>query len=99
MLIKIYDKIPEEAKMIREAVFMKEKGFKGEFDETDHLAKHVLLFCGDTPVATCRFFFSHERECYVIGRIAMRKEFRGKRYGKRCYKVQKKQLVISEVKR
>lgn len=57
MLIKIYDKIPEEAKMIREAVFMKEQGFKGEFDETDHLAKHVLLFCGDTPVATCRFFF------------------------------------------
>lgn len=58
MLIKIYDKIPEEAKMIREAVFMKEQGFKGEFDEIDHLAKHVLLFCGDTPVTTCRFFFS-----------------------------------------
>ena len=44
MIIKIYDKIPGEAKMIREAVFMKEQGFKGEFDETDHLAKHVLLF-------------------------------------------------------
>ena len=28
MLIKIYDKIPEEAKMIREAAFMKEQGIE-----------------------------------------------------------------------
>ena len=37
---------------------MKEQGFKYEFDETDHLAKHMLLFEDDIPVATCRFFFS-----------------------------------------
>ena len=30
-----------------------------------------------------RFFFSEERNCYVIGRIAVRKEFRGKRYGEK----------------
>ena len=56
---------------------MKEQGFKYEFDETDHLAKHMLLFEDDIPVATCRFFFSVERDCYVIGRIAVSKEFRG----------------------
>lgn len=83
MFIKIYDEIPEEAKTIREAVFVKEQGFKDEFDEIDDVAKHVLLFEGDIPVGTCRFFFSEERDCYVIGRIAVRKEFRGKRYGEK----------------
>ena len=39
MFIKIYDEIPQEAKAIRKSVFMKEQGFKDEFDETDHLAK------------------------------------------------------------
>ena len=34
-------------------------------------------------MATCRFFFSEERDCYVIGRIAVSKEFRGKRYGEK----------------
>lgn len=43
----------------------------------------MLLFEGDIPVGTCRFFFSEERNCYVIGRIAVRKEFRGKRYGEK----------------
>ena len=62
---------------------MKEQGFKYEFDETDHLAKHMLLFEDDIPVATCRFFFSVERDCYVIGRIAVSKEFRGKQYGEK----------------
>ena len=58
MFIKIYDEIPEEAKTIREAVFIKEQGFKDEFDEIDDVAKHVLLF-------------------------AVRKEFRGRRYGEK----------------
>lgn len=53
MFIKIYDEIPEEAKTIREAVFIKEQGFKDEFDEIDDVAKHVLLFEGDIPVGTC----------------------------------------------
>lgn len=66
MFIKIYDEIPEEAKTIREAVFINEQGFKDEFDEIDDVAKHVLLFEGDIPVGTCRFFFFGREEllCY-----------------------------------
>ena len=37
MIIKIYEEIPQEAKTIREAVFMKEQGFKDEFDEIDQI--------------------------------------------------------------
>ena len=77
---------------------MKEQGFKYEFDETDRLAKHMLLFEDDIPVATCRFFFSVERDCYVIGRIAVSKEFRGKQYGEKMLQGAEKQLVISGVK-
>lgn len=58
MFIKIYDEIPEEAKTIREAVFIKEQGFKDEFDEIDDVAKHVLLFEGDIPVGTCSIMVS-----------------------------------------
>ena len=49
-----------------EAVFIKEQGFKDEFDEIDDFAKHVLLFDGDIPVGTCRFFFFRREEllCY-----------------------------------
>ena len=83
MFIKLYDEIPEEAKTIREAVFIKEQGFKDEFDEIDDVAKHVLLFDGDIPVGTCRFFFSEERNCDMA---------------KRCCRAQKKQLEILEAK-
>ena len=37
MIIKMYEEIPQEAKTIREAVFMKEQGFKDEFDEIDQI--------------------------------------------------------------
>ncbi len=30
---------------------------KDELDETDHLAKHVLLFEDDIPRVTCRLFY------------------------------------------
>ena len=56
MISKVYDTLPEEAAMIRRAVFMDEQGFVQEFDETDHLARHIVLFDGETPVAVCRFF-------------------------------------------
>lgn len=42
MFIKLYDEIPEEAKTIREAVFIKEQGFKDEFDEIDDIAKIII---------------------------------------------------------
>lgn len=66
MIIKIYDEIPQEAKTIREAVFMKEQGIKDEFDEIDHLEKHVILFEEDIPAATCRFFFSEENTYLLL---------------------------------
>lgn len=81
MYTKIYDVLSQEAKEIRINVFVKEQGFEKEFDEVDDVAKHMVLFEEGVPVATCRIFYSQERNCYLIGRIAVCKEYRGKKYG------------------
>lgn len=81
MEFKLFDTLPQEAVMIRETVFVKEQGFQEEFDEVDAGAKHLVLFDGDTPVATCRFFEDLKMDAYVIGRIAVMKSYRGKRLG------------------
>lgn len=72
------DNIPE-ARQIREAVFVKEQGFTMEFDETDKSAFHAVIFDGEKPIATGRLF--RENDGFVIGRIAVIKEYRGKSVG------------------
>ncbi len=78
---KIYNKLPKEAQEIRDMVFIKEQGFCDEFDEIDAYAKHFVLFDGEIPIATCRFFNRESCEEYYIGRIAVIKEYRGQGIG------------------
>lgn len=75
-----YDSLPAQAREIREEVFMREQGFVDEFDLDDEKAIHVLAFDKDTAVATCRFF--KQDGFYLIGRIAVLKEYRGKGIGR-----------------
>ena len=78
---KGYASMPTEAKEIREEVFVREQGFAEEFDEIDAYAVHILLFCGDRAIGTCRIF-----ECdgsWQIGRVALVREFRGRGCGRR----------------
>lgn len=80
---KTYSILPEDAIWIRKLVFMEEQGFVNEFDDADAFAKHIVLYSDENqPVATCRYFYSEEEERYLVGRIAVRKEFRQKHYGK-----------------
>lgn len=81
MDIKVYNSLPMEAAQIRKRVFMEEQGFMDEFDEIDARAKHLVLFDEETPVATCRFFQSDMPNEYVIGRLAVIKEKRGRQLG------------------
>lgn len=79
---KIYCSLPNDAKFIRETVFMKEQGFVNEFDEKDTGAKHIVLYNDENkPMATCRYFPDEEGTVYFVGRIAVLKEFRQKSYG------------------
>ena len=61
---------------------MEEQGFKNEFDDIDKTAVHMIAFENDKAVATSRLYYSESRNCYVLGRIAVLKEFRGKDYGR-----------------
>lgn len=68
-----------DAFSVRMEVFVREQGFSAdqEFDATDPVAHHVVLYDGDLPVGTGRVFPSKEPGLYVLGRIAVRQSCRG----------------------
>ncbi len=82
MEIKIYQGLPEESKEIREEVFVQEQGFQEEYDEVDGIATHFVLFEGAMSVATCRVFPGEEKGVYILGRLAVKKAYRGKGVGR-----------------
>ena len=82
MKISIYENIPDEAREIRETVFIDEQGFQSEFDEIDDAAIHIVSYDeDDVPVATCRVFWNEEMKAYTLGRLAVTKKCRGKKIG------------------
>lgn len=81
MEFKVYDSLPEDAKSIREEVFVVEQGFKYEFDDLDLTSTHIVGYINGLPVATCRVLFNEQHKTYAIGRIAVIKEYRGKGLG------------------
>ena len=81
MTIKEYKQFPEEALTIRKKVFVEEQGFIDEFDEIDKVSKHLLVFEEGKAIATCRVFYDQEKQSYMLGRLAVLKEYRGKKIG------------------
>lgn len=81
MVIKKYNCLAEDAMTVRQTVFVDEQGFKDEFDDIDEIATHLVAYDNDKPIATCRFFWSDERKAYLIGRLAVVKDYRGKALG------------------
>ena len=82
MKTKVFTSLPEEAKEIRQKVFIDEQGFTVEFDAKDEIAVHLVAFDENgTPSATCRIFKDGNKGCYVLGRLAVIKEYRGKKLG------------------
>lgn len=77
---KFYSALPDEARLIRTEVFVEEQGFQNEFDISDRLCSHLVIFSDGKPAAAGRIFPPENGMC-VIGRIAVRKDFRGKRLG------------------
>lgn len=79
--VKEYDYLPEAARKIRTQVFVEEQGFAEEFDETDRTARHLVAYEGQQAVGTCRVFYHEKKQSYVIGRVAVDREQRGKNIG------------------
>ena len=81
MEIKAYKELPQESMDIREEVFCREQGFEDEFDQVDRYATHLMLFLEGSAVATCRIFPGDEPGEFILGRLAVRKAFRGRELG------------------
>lgn len=64
----------DDAKSIRLQVFVNEQGFEQEFDDIDPIARHLVIYDGDRPVATGRLF--EENGAAVIGRVAVLPDYR-----------------------
>ena len=60
---------------------MEEQGFKDEFDDLDEVCKHLVVFDHQKAIGTCRYYYDDSLQANVIGRIAVIKEYRGKKVG------------------
>ncbi len=72
--------MPFEAIKIRNEVFVEEQGFKEEFDSNDEISTHIVGFLNSKSVATSRIIQNPDGS-FLIGRIAVRKDYRKKGLG------------------
>ena len=73
--------LSQDARIIRQEVFVEEQGFHHEFDEIDSRAWHLVLYENGQAAGCCRLFSSDQPEVYILGRLAVRKSCRGRQYG------------------
>lgn len=85
--------LTEDAKNIREAVFIKEQGFKDELDDIDNSAAHIVIYDNNTPVGVCRYFPDKESDTYTVGRIAVCKKYRGHHLGEYILKITEENIL------
>ena len=71
-----YNELNKDEIYIRKTVFVKEQGFKEEFDNIDYISTHVLAYLNSIPVGCGRFYFDKTKNQYFIGRLAILKQYR-----------------------
>lgn len=99
MNTKLFEELPVEAIAIRKEVFIEEQGFQMEFDEIDRIAKHLVMYNDEEPIATCRFFFDKEKSAFFVGRIAVIKKYRGMKFGALILQEAEKMIQQKEEKK
>lgn len=66
--------LPDEARLIRDQVFIQEQGFTKEFDADDERAAHLIAFVDDQAAGTCRLLMENDG-CH-LQRLAVLPKFR-----------------------
>lgn len=80
--VKIYDRLNDDIRYIRETVFVQEQGFGEVYDEIDDTSVHLVIYNKNSnPIGACRIFKAEQEKSYIIGRFAVLKEFRGENIG------------------
>ena len=87
-----------DAKKIREAVFINEQKFKNEFDDIDNRAYHIVIYYNKKASATGRIYKKNNSDIYVLGRIAVLKEYRNLKIGSLIVKQLEKQAIKQNAK-
>lgn len=73
---------------IRQKVFMEEQGFKNEFDDIDARSYHIVVYKDHQAVGCGRTFLKEGTDdTYIIGRIAVLKEYRHQQIGREIIKL------------
>ena len=90
---KVFNKLPIEAKQIRETVFAIEQGFNEEFDTSDNNALHVVMYDNDNPIGTSRIIYSDKHRSYTIGRFAIIKNYRKLGLGRKLIEFTEKVII------
>ncbi len=79
---RIYDRLPDESRRIRENVFVVEQGFCEEFDTVDNFAVHILAYDHmGNAIGTCRIFTEKDPFVLFLGRLAVSADCRGNGLG------------------
>lgn len=65
-----------DTQAVRTEVFVAEQGFAQEFDDIDNTARHLVVYDDGVPAATGRIY-PVEGDTWAIGRVAVRKPWRG----------------------
>ncbi len=99
MTFKSYKKLPDEARQIREEVFVEEQKFQKEFDSLDEICTHIVAYLDGEPIGTCRYYPDEEKGRYVIGRLAVRRNYRGQDIGGQLLREVEEQVRLQGGKR
>lgn len=74
-----WEQLGQDAKLIREQVFIQEQGIapKDEWDDLDATVLHFMVYDSDQPIATARLL-----QNYSVGRVAVLVPYRKRGIGK-----------------
>ena len=93
MRAQFYSELPPAARKIRNLVFVKEQGFKNEFDAVDTDSTHLVIYNHSTAIATCRFYPDAQQSAVLLGRIAELPKYRKNHIGAGMIEYAEKQIA------
>ena len=74
-----WDQLQQDAKLIRELVFISEQNIpeQDEWDDQDAISQHFVVYNQNQPIATARLLANNS-----VGRVAVLKAYRGQGIGR-----------------
>lgn len=74
-----WDQLQQDAKLIRELVFISEQNIpeQDEWDDQDAISQHFVVYDQNQPIATARLLANNS-----VGRVAVLKAYRGQGIGR-----------------